>query len=176
MSPTVYSPPVPTYVALATTTLSGATASITFGSIPGTYRDLILVSNPIEPSVTGSQSLFVRFNSDSGSNYPFVYMGSDTSSTPIVGTTTLTAVVGARYDNRQDGMGILHIMDYSATDKHKTTLTTGGMGNRTSTGITTLQCASRWANTNAITSLYLFPEAGASFAAGSTFSLYGIEA
>lgn len=169
--------PTSTYVALATTTVTGSpVSSITFSSIPATYRDLVLVSAPVDSAIATSQSLCVQFNSDSGSNYPFVYMGTDTTATPFSGATTLTFVVGARYDNRQDGMGVLHIMDYSATDKHKTALTKCGMGNRTLSGITTLQTASRWANTNAITSLYLFSELAGSFAVGSTFSLYGIEA
>jgi hypothetical protein len=166
--------PTETYTALATVTLGSSASSVTFSSIPATYRDLVLISVPVDTAIGTSQSLFVRFNSDSGSNYPFVYMGTDTSGTPLAGAATLTAIVAARYDNRQDGMGICRIMDYSATDKHKTTLTTGGMGNRTVSGITTLQAASRWANTSAITSLFIFSELSGNFAAGSRFDLYGI--
>jgi len=164
--------PNATYTPLATVTLASLTGTVTFSNIPATYRDLILVSVPVHDSNTGSGSCFARFNSDTGSNYPFVYMGSDGS--VITGATTLTAVVTARFDNRRDGMGICHIMDYSATDKHKTTLTTAGMGNRTTAGIQTLTCASRWANTAAINSIVLFPEVSTNFASGSRFDLYGV--
>jgi hypothetical protein len=36
--------PTSTYVALATTTLGATAASVTFSSIPATYRDLLLVN------------------------------------------------------------------------------------------------------------------------------------
>jgi hypothetical protein len=61
-------------------------------------------------------------------------------------------------------------MDYSATDKHKTVLV---RSNAASTGVEAI--AQRWASTAAITSILVFPSTG-SWAAGGTFSLYGIVA
>lgn len=55
-----------TYEPIATTTLSSATATITFSSIPSTYTDLRFVFRGT-PTTTSNVSM--RLNSDTGSNY-----------------------------------------------------------------------------------------------------------
>jgi hypothetical protein len=62
----------------------------------------------------------------------------------------------------------IQIMDYSATDKHKTIL---GRGN--ADGAYTIATANRWANTSAVTSVTLYA-AGDAWASGTTVSIYGI--
>jgi hypothetical protein len=64
---------------------------------------------------------------------------------------------------------ITQIMDYSATDKHKTLLSR----KNTSSVVVNAQ-AGRWANTAAITSIVCTVDSGATFSSGSTFSLYGV--
>ena len=59
--PTVYSPPVSTYVALATTTLGATASSVTFSSIPATYRDLVLVTNAQTTTALGDYYI-LQFN------------------------------------------------------------------------------------------------------------------
>ena len=56
-----------TYEPIATSTLGSAQATVTFSSIVGTYRDLVLIINstPTTSNVTGN----MRFNSDTGVNY-----------------------------------------------------------------------------------------------------------
>jgi hypothetical protein len=61
--------------------------------------------------------------------------------------------------------------DYSATDKHKTYVSQNGTSNKGSE-----VAAGRWANTAAVTSLTLSSVNGWTFAAGSTFALYGVSA
>jgi hypothetical protein len=63
---------------------------------------------------------------------------------------------------------IVHIMDYSATDKHKTVLS---RANRASSGVDAI--AGRWASTSAITSIKYFAS-GRTLDIGSTVALYGI--
>jgi hypothetical protein len=156
--------PQPTYTALATVTLGASASSVTFSSIPATYRDLIFVVNASVP--TGGTSLRVRYNGDAGNNYPFVYIygdgndgygGSGTSS--FVESATIYTGIGTV---------LFHIMDYSATDKHKTTLSRAALQAENVNAF-----AARWANTAAITTIEASPNAG-SFSAGSTFALYGI--
>jgi hypothetical protein len=67
-------------------------------------------------------------------------------------------------------MGILQVMDYSATDKHKTSLVRSG---ESVDG--TEAWVSRWPSTSAINSILLYTGSN-SFTAGSTFALYGIVA
>jgi hypothetical protein len=64
---------------------------------------------------------------------------------------------------------IAHIMDYSATDKHKTVLARSN-----DASMVTYASASRWASTNAITSILIDPDSTTQIAVGSTLSLYGI--
>lgn len=156
--------PTNTYTALATLTLTGTDSSITFASIPATYRDLILVGIG---SNSADTDLALRFNGDTGTNYSGVRMfgnGSSAGSSSDTGKTY--AEIGGV--NTSIGDFRAQIMDYSATDKHKTVLT------RTSkTGSYVVAWANRWASTSAINSVTVYPISG-SFAIGSTFSLYGV--
>ena len=68
----------PTYIPLATTTLTSATNSVTFGSIPtGTYRDLIIV---MDGDTAASTRPVLRLNGDTSSSYSGVMMSDDGSS------------------------------------------------------------------------------------------------
>lgn len=155
--------PTATYIALANTTLTSAASSVTFSSIPATYRDLVLVVT--YNSV--NEFILAEFNADSGNNYPFVEMWANGTGPANSGTGTVSgAYIGYSAQNVQQ-QGIIHIMDYSATDKHKTCLARSGAG------FSLAAVASRWTNTNAITSVKVKAQLG-NFAIGNTFALYGI--
>jgi len=169
--------PTPTYTALATVTLGSSAASVTFSSIPATYRDLILVAN-FQMSANSSRTDF-RLNGDTGGNYSDVNMGAVGSGTPgSAGRSNQTSSVLCGYAigprNTFTNIATLQIMDYSATDKHKTSLSRYGSGESSQGDV--MASASRYANTAAITSLTVIDLFGATFQTGSTFSLYGIVA
>jgi hypothetical protein len=66
--------PTPTYKALATVTLGSSAATVTFGSIPAIYRDLVVVFNG---GVVGTSNvnIFVAYNLDTtNANYSAVQM------------------------------------------------------------------------------------------------------
>jgi hypothetical protein len=158
--------PTPTYTALANITLGSSASSVTFSSIPATYRDLVVI---ITAQRTGSPTnMGLRFNGDSGSNYSQVFMtgtGSATDSGPQSGTNAQIDIYPYAPSTGFNNY-ILQIMDYSATDKHKTMLRrTNEAGNATEAA------AHRWANTAAITSMTFLL---ANFNTGSTLALYGI--
>lgn len=160
--------PSPTYTPLANLTLSSTASSVTFSSISSAYRDLVLVSSTALSS--GSAQQFYRFNGDSGANYSYVFM--ETYSTTTVSTSWFgeNRIYAQTYSSEQrttQGNAIMQIMDYSATDKHKTALI------RMNTDVATIATAGRWANTTAITSITTSLSAG-TWVAGSTFALYGI--
>jgi hypothetical protein len=165
--------PTPTYTPLATVTLGTAAASVTFSSIPATYRDLVLVVNG---TVSSAAYARLRYNGDTGSNYLAVVMMGRGGLSPgaASGSGTYdgiylpwnTIVASERFAlNAQ-------IMDYSATDKHKTLLS---RSNATTTdyGQSVYAEAWRWANTSAITSVSVSATAG-NFNTGATFNLYGV--
>jgi hypothetical protein len=160
--------PTPTYVRMATVTLSGASSSLTFSSIPATYRDLIVVFLG-----AGSTDLEgrIRLNSDTGSNYNYVRIsGSGSAATSTSATSQTSGFVSAIAKATTTGALQLNIniMDYSATDKHTTIIS---RADQAANG--TEAFANRWANTAAVTSVQILTSTG-NFASGSTFSLYGV--
>ena len=151
-------------------TLASATSSVTFSSIPATYRDLILVING---SLASNGFYDIRANSDSGSNYTNVYAQGQQDNQTFSGTDTATGY-GVWSKNSYTAnirfMSTGQFMDYSATDKHKTALFRSGgpqLGN-----IVMGMSAGRYASTSAITTLAVL--ASQNFNIGSTFSLYGV--
>ena len=155
--------PTPTYTALATRTLTGTAASVTFSSIPATYRDLIVV---YQGSTSAVASVIARVNGDSGNNYSLVRMIGN-SAGAISSAATVSYFPMLYSGDPQTAFSVLQIMDYSATDKHKSALTRTA---HTSQSVVEA-LASRWANTAAITSIAI---SGGTFSVGSTFSLYGV--
>lgn len=152
--------------ALATLTLGGSQATVTFSSIVGTYRDLMLI---IQDTGSGTEGLRIRINGDTGSNYSYVLMAGDGSSASS-GSGSMTELIGGLVYSASISNSIYHFMDYSATDKHKTVLSRNN-----NASVNTVATAQRWASTAAITTLLVYPTAG-TFAAGSIFTLYGVSA
>jgi len=151
--------PTPTYTPLATVTLGSSASSVTFSSIPATYRDLILV---ITGTVATSTNLSISLNGDTGSNYTSVF-ASGNGSTSSSGTGTESSMDLARLETAQRTNKI-EFMDYSATDKHTTALIRRA----------TLMAAHRWANTSAVTSIVIAPIVATTFDSGTTFNLWGV--
>ena len=165
--------PTPTYTALANITLGSAASTVTFSSIPATYRDLVLITNA---ATTSASNNGMRLNADTGSNYSRVFMA--TGATPQSGSQSGVSSIqidSAAFSGTIVGeqVAIIQIMDYSATDKHKTVLIRSNR-NGANTGADGI--AGRYASTSAITSINLFSITGGgiSWAAGSRFDLYGI--
>ena len=137
---------------------------MTFSSIPATYRDLVLVYRGTTASDVTTK---LRLNNDAASNYSLVYMYG------YSGGTLSGIASGTSLDIAGSGLSgvtsITQIMDYSATDKHKTLLVRGGSvfaGD-------VVAYAQRYASTLAVVEMFLFPASG-NFSSGSTFALYGI--
>ena len=161
---------VSAYTALANVTLGSTAATVTFSSISGSYRDLVLVVN----ANTSTDSEFqMRINSDSGGNYNVVIMkgnGSSASSDTYSNQLQMTLGLIAKPTAANRITHVVNFMDYSATDKHKTIL------NRANVAATGVEAhAWRWANTAAITSFVCTSQTG-TWAVGSTFALYGVSA
>jgi hypothetical protein len=157
--------PTPTYVPMATVTLGASASSVTFSSIPATYRDLIIVLNG---TTNASSGIGARFNSDSGSNYSGVRMiGS--SAGVLSDSFTISRIVQTAGNTSLRTAFISQVMDYSATDKHKTVLTRHNITNDTTAAI-----AARWANTAAVTTIEIFATDADTIATGTVISLYGV--
>ncbi len=159
------------YIPLANVTLASNSVSVTFSNIPATYKDLVLIGNWQNSSTSSAGRLQV--NGDTGANYNGVWMvgtGSTTGSGSEASQTSARiagALVGP--DNAYTNMVTFHFMNYASTDQQKTILSRFGTANRESQAT-----ATRWASTNAITSIRFFDILGQTFQAGATFSLYGV--
>ena len=164
--------PEQTYRPLATVTLGSSASSVTFSSIPATYRDLIVVANFTQTDTTTAA---IRFNSDTGSNYSYVSMtGSGAGALSSQGSgQDLIFIPFFTTSASSQAFSFSQVMDYSATDKHKTVLTRDLTTRTTDSLLATVSQANRWANTAAITTLQVFMRAG-NFNAGGRFDLYGI--
>lgn len=157
-----------TYTPISTTTLGSSQATVSFSSFSG-YTDLILIVNA--KLVSGAQTGMLRFNSDSGGTYSFTYFQGNGSSVLSGRATGTTFAIAGYFDSTNYTGSTTHIMNYSNSTTYKTTLDRRGPA-ATISGID----ISVWRNTAAITSLSITPENGASWASGSTFTLYGIVA
>ena len=146
----------PTYIPIATTTLSSSASQVDFVGITQDFRDLVVV---IDGTVGVNQATYINPNGD-GSNLTYVR---------IYGTGS-----SAASDNSRVGLAttqsqlIWQFMDYSTTDKHKTFLVRASAANNQIAAL-----AGRWASTSAITALSIFHNTS-SFNSGTTFSIYGI--
>jgi hypothetical protein len=159
-----------TYKALATTTLSTSTASVTFGSIPATYRDLVVVVNGKLNDAAGVE---MTLNSDTtNGNYSWVDM--EGTSTGAVSFTLSNRTIG--YMGNEVSTLMINLMDYSVTDKHTTSLASTTIFDSSAANTFVTRAASRWANTAAVTTIKLEDTGGKTFSSGTTFALYGIEA
>jgi hypothetical protein len=159
--------PRKTYTQINSVTLAAASSSVTFASIPQNYRDLVLIVNGAGSSGQGNNYLY--FNNDTtAGNYAYVRMLGDGSSTSsAIASNPSVSDVTTSFNNTVK----VDILDYSASDKHKTRLSTSS--NPTSTIIA---YASRWANTAPVTSLTFAGFNSGNWVTGTTFTLYGIEA
>jgi hypothetical protein len=158
-----------TFVALANITLGSSASSVTFSSIPATFRDLVLACSAQASSGAGVK---IRVNGLTTAIYNSVVMFGDGTSAvsylPSNGATTLgLEALGTSTASPL----IVQLMDYSATDKHKTFLVRQSIPNGAN-GVSAL--AGRAGTTDAITSLQFLFENSTTYSAGSTFALYGI--
>jgi hypothetical protein len=157
--------PTATYIALANLTLTGTDSVVEFSSIPNTFRDLVLV---VEGTASAGVVPLVRFNNvNSGNLYTTVSAGNNVSSTTLDNSFQLPYTDWSSTSTQPTAM-IWHIMDYSATDKHKTVLIrtnkyAGEVGMH----------AGRFASTSAISTI-TFSANGGTMQTNSTFALYGI--
>lgn len=166
---------------IATTTLGSANSTITFSSIPSTYKHLQVryLARSARTTSAGA-TMLIQFNSDTGNNYAYHILYGDGSTTAAYnGSTTNVmrsySVASSSSSNTQAyGVGVIDILDYGSTSKYKTLRHLGGY-DRNGSGELNL-ASGLWQSTSAITSITLtLAEATANYETNSTFALYGIK-
>ena len=164
----------PSYDSIATVTVGGGgSSSISFTSIPTTYKHLQI--RGIARRSSGSTNTIVRFNSDTGNNYAAHYVIGNGASVSAGAEASVSRfyfdVLTASATSYS--AGVMDILDYSKTNKYKTARALSGIDLN---GSGTVWLASGlWQNTAAITTVTLSLESSSNFEQYSSFALYGIK-
>jgi hypothetical protein len=161
-----------TYEAISTTTISSTTATITLSSIPGTYTDLVLV---VTAKSSNAADIWIRVNSDSGSNYQYAVLTGDGSSAGASKASSqsngLLTDYNATPSSDNNHVAICQFNSYASTNNRKNMIS---RASRAAAGIDFV--LSTWNDTSAITSLTLRFNSTPTFDADTVVSLYGIKA
>jgi len=157
-----------TYEPIANATGTGASGTISFTTISGSYTDLILVLRGTTSALT---NLNMTFNSDTGNNYSGTYLyGNGTSALSNRESNRANIIVAnnATFTSTQANC-IVHIMNYSNSTTNKTVL---ARANRSDNA--TEASVGLWRSTAAITTVTVTN--GGNFDTNFTAVLYGIKA
>lgn len=152
---------------------TGSSGTITFSSIPQTYKHLqirIAAANNSGSTVT----IVPNFNGDTASNYSAHWLAANGSSVSSSGSpsNTIQGIIMIADGSSAVSPMIMDILDYSDTNKYKTMKSFFGY---TASPYELLRVHSaNWRNTAAITSISLVAAAG-SYTSNSRFSLYGVK-
>jgi hypothetical protein len=176
-------------------TVANANSSISFTSISGTYKQLLLVWSGIYHS--GSGSIFsLRFNNNSTANAYKINAMSATGSTALNSSSNEESYIeafGVNHDPTPFGVGVnnstsvlytqaqgwLKIDNYASTTKYKTFHTDFHYYKNSATaGYTNVQLMGQWENAAAITSLDIVRISGSDTitnATNTSIRLYGLQ-
>ncbi len=164
----------PAFELISSQVLTSDTATVTFSSIPQTYRHL-QVRYVGQTTRNQTDNLQIRFNSDSGLNYVFHDLtgnSSNVQSQAGLSQTRIGPLFNSYFHNAWTA-GVMDVLDYSSTSKNTTARILQGMP---SSDLWRVQLYSGlWMNTSAVSSITFSPLNGPSLYAGSRFSLYGIK-
>ena len=177
---TVWNPYSPTgsYDSLATVTLSATASSVTFSNIPTTYTHLQLrATHTFSASGLGINMQVGNGTIDTGSNYAYHYLlGQGTAASSGAASTQASWVYYYVVGNGSTAIPeteIWDFVDYSNTNKYKTSRLLAGVDNNGSGEV--FMASDLWMNTSAINTIKI-NTSSSTFAAGSSFALYGVKA
>ena len=169
------------FYSIATVNGTGSSSTITFSSIPSTYKHLQI--RAIARQVSGgysSQSPTIRFNGDTtaGNYNAHQLFGNGSSAVASNNGANLPRFVqgSAIASSSMYGAVIVDIIDYASTSKYKTMRAFGGNDtNGDANGANQIELDSAlWMSTSAISSITITERNAQSFTTASTFALYGI--
>jgi hypothetical protein len=168
------------YDSIATVSVSTPVSSISFTSIPATYKHLQIRYLSRSSRATTSDSVGMQLNTNTGSNYARHFLSGDgatASAGASTSATQMTVAMSAAANNTAGvfGVGVIDILDYTSTDKNKTIRTLSGIDNN---GDGTVQLGSGlfFATPAAVTSILFNVQSGsANFQQYSQFALYGVK-
>lgn len=168
-----------TYTLIQAQTLASTQATVTFSSIPAIYTDLLLkISARTDDATSVVNSILLRINGDTATNYSETRMtgnGSSASSSRSTSNTAMNINAGAAGANSTASTFSntdIYIPNYLISSEKPVSYFGTGENNATLSLIS--GGAGLWRNTAAITALALSSNTG-SLVTNSSFYLYGIK-
>jgi hypothetical protein len=169
------------FESIATVSVTSATSTVSFTSIPGTFTHLQLRHKFRTPATGGPYTYDITFNSDTGSNYNFnhLYGGAGGGTTTGAGQSSGQTKIrifdnpGAGAQSNVFSAGYLDILDYANTNKRKTVH--GQNGYAASGTSYSFINQGVWKSTSAITRIDIAVEGSNNHDVYSHWALYGIK-
>ena len=153
-----------TYTLIASSVLGSNASSVTFSSVPSTYTDIVAVCNI---KLSSGSTIFTNVNGDSSTNYSKTSLeGENNIASSSRNSNINSPLFGYTASTTNFGTTIINYMDYANTTTYKTFIGRGSYSDYVVASV------ALWRNTAAINEIKIL----GSFATGSTFKLYGIEA
>lgn len=169
------------YESIQTVTVgSGGQASITFSSIPSTYKHLQIRAIAKSNWSGNVVSYAMTLNGDSGANYSYHELYGSGSAAAAAGSASTSymyaGVILGNSTANTFATGVVDLLDYADTNKYKTSRVLTGADINGTGGYVELMSSS-WRNTAAVSSitLSLISGYGTLFSQYSSFALYGIK-
>ena len=165
------------YAQVATTAVS----SLTVSGIPSTYKHLRIYTWCRTTRSAYIDSMYMRFNGDSGSNYNHSGVEGESAST-VAGYNAQSQTgiywgrAGASTQGQLRGLGVVDIFNYSNTNITKSINSLSGIDYGGSLqGGNLITMVGGWNNTAAISSITFYPGVGPNIQTDSVFQIYGIK-
>lgn len=162
-----------TWEPISTYTASSTQSTITFNSIPQTYKNLVL-RGTVQVTNGGSSYLTVRFNNSSGTTYDSIQFYGAGGNTGVSGgcynamSSTSFEIVGNQFQSYIHFPIEIELNNYTVSNKYKTALLSARPGDNTSRYL-----VGQFRDTTAVSRIDIICSA-ASIATGSTFTLWGL--
>lgn len=176
--------PVSDFELIETQTVgAGGSASVTFSSIPQTYKHLQIRGIHRTSRNATADNIFIQVNGDTATTYYALHSlegnGTSASSSGFGFGTAYNNGLWANYGPAATatanvfGAFVFDLLDYTSTTKNKTARSLCGF-DANGSGFIHLK-SSLWGQTSAVTSLTLLSQNAVNISQYSTFSLYGVK-
>lgn len=161
------------YESIATVTLTSSQSTVSFTSIPSTYKHLQMRCF----FQTGSQNwIQFNYNGDTSANYSMHELRGNGSSAAAYAVATTSAPFTCLSEmtpaSNCFAVGIVDIFDYSNSNKVKTIRSLSGSNSNGSGNVGLV--SNRWSGTATISSIDITVNGGGTVGQYSSFALYGI--
>ena len=170
-----------TYTLISSQVLASSAASVTFSSIPSTYKDLVLKWSIRSSTSSTNDAINLTLNGNSTAIYSSTYLYGNGATTASLNSSTSSGNLFFQYSRMADGATAtantfsnaeLYIPSYTASQNKPASFFGAQEDNSTTANIFLL--ANLAQITATISSIGMVLNSSANFVSGSSFYLYGI--